>query len=358
MEDGERIGLTLWDSEGLEKNVIDLQLREMTSFLESKFEETFDEENKVVRSPGVQDSHIHCVFMILDPLRLDTNLAAAHKTSEAANGPFVNGKSYVYSAASEIASGLDEDLDLPILRALQGKTTVVPVISKADTITVAHMQHLKQTVYDALKKAKVDSIDNVELDDDDGAEYLSVEATMLAPKHNSKRLDERDEDYVLRRDSTTLAPPDNHGRHSATTSHLDSASSDSGSSSPAPKHQRPPSLTHSRRASSIYSVPPATPGADSLPFLPLSVISPDMHDPGVIGRQFPWGFADPYNADHCDFGRLKEAVFKEWRGEMREASRELWYERWRTSRLNAGVVNGRGAQERQQKGMGFVGRAM
>ena len=38
--DGERIGLTLWDSEGLEKNVVDLQLREMSSFLESKFEET------------------------------------------------------------------------------------------------------------------------------------------------------------------------------------------------------------------------------------------------------------------------------------------------------------------------------
>src|SRR6266487_3196980 len=61
--DGERVGLTLWDSEGLEKNIVDLQLREMSSFLESKFEETFTEEMKVVRAPGVRDTHIHCTFL-------------------------------------------------------------------------------------------------------------------------------------------------------------------------------------------------------------------------------------------------------------------------------------------------------
>ena len=72
---------------------------------------------------------------------------------------------------------------------------------------------------------------------------------------------------------------------------------------------------------------------EELPYLPLSIISPDMYEPGVIGRKFPWGFADPMNAEHCDFVRLKESVFSEWRGELREASRELWYEGWRTSRL-------------------------
>lgn len=61
------MGLTIWDSEGLEKNVVDLQLREMSTFLEAKFEETFAEEMKVIRSPGVQDTHVHAVFLILDP---------------------------------------------------------------------------------------------------------------------------------------------------------------------------------------------------------------------------------------------------------------------------------------------------
>ena len=72
---------------------------------------------------------------------------------------------------------------------------------------------------------------------------------------------------------------------------------------------------------------------EETPYFPLSIISPDIYEPGVIGRKFPWGFADPMNIEHCDFVRLKEAVFSEWRGELREASRELWYEGWRTSRL-------------------------
>lgn len=90
--DGERVGLTLWDSEGLEKNVVDLQLREITTFLESKFEETFGEEMKVIRSPCVQDTHIHAVLLILDPARLNRNIAAAKKNSP---DHYQNGASHV-----------------------------------------------------------------------------------------------------------------------------------------------------------------------------------------------------------------------------------------------------------------------
>ena len=84
--DNERIGLTLWDSEGIEKNLVDLQLRELSAFLESRFEETFAEEMKVVRSPGVQDSHIHAVFLILDPFRLDRNIAASRNRATGHQG--------------------------------------------------------------------------------------------------------------------------------------------------------------------------------------------------------------------------------------------------------------------------------
>ncbi|KAG9821349.1 hypothetical protein KCU98_g2266, partial [Aureobasidium melanogenum] len=46
--EGERIGLTLWDSQGLEKSIIDLQLRDLAAFIESKFEDTFTQESRVV----------------------------------------------------------------------------------------------------------------------------------------------------------------------------------------------------------------------------------------------------------------------------------------------------------------------
>ncbi|MCJ1435739.1 hypothetical protein MMC27_005114 [Xylographa pallens] len=355
-DDGERIGLTLWDSEGLDKNVVDLQLREMSSFLESKFEDTFNEEMKVVRSPGVRDTHIHCVFLILDPLRLDSNLSSTRKSKNAAKAAsFGNGNSFLHDQESDTLSALDEDLDLQVLRTLQGKTTVVPVISKADTITTAHMKHLKRAVWDSLKKANLDPLEALGLDDgEDDNDSSEEEVLRMHRKHDSKRLDERDEDNLL------PPMPTRNGHNSANgsrpgplrlTSHLDDPSSSSDDSSPS--RSRP---THSRASSSTF---PPIPLASSdnnqdpntTPYLPLSIISPDEHDPGVIGRKFPWGFADPYNPEHCDFVRLREAVFKEWRGELREASRELWYEGWRTSRLNG---SGRRAERSDTIGVGMA----
>ena len=109
------------------------------------------------------------------------------------------------------------------------------------------------------------------------------------------------------------------------------------------------------QTATAFPLPPntqVTQTTQSPPILPLSIISPDNiipHEPrsGQIGRKFPWGFADPYNIDHCDFVRLKEAVFLEWRGELREASRERWYEGWRTSRLNHSPSAARGRQNTQ-----------
>ncbi|KAK6714142.1 hypothetical protein SNK04_005098 [Fusarium graminearum] len=163
--DGERIGLTIWDSEGLENNVVDLQLREMSAFLESKFEETFAEEMKVVRSPGVQDTHIHATFLVLDPSRLDRNIASAR--NPAINGQ-QNGQLF-----SRVYGSLDESLELNALRTLQGKTTVIPVIAKADTITTKHMNVLKRSVWDSIKKAGLDPLEALGLDDEDGSSFSS-----------------------------------------------------------------------------------------------------------------------------------------------------------------------------------------
>ena len=305
--DGERVGLTLWDSEGIEKNVVDLQLREMSKFLESKFEETFAEEMKVIRSPGVQDTHIHAVFLILDPARLDRNIAAAKASS-------MNGKHGSHEVdLDRLVGSLDDDLDLQVMRTLQGKTTVIPVISKADTITTAHMAVLKKTVWSSLKKANFDPLEALGLDDDDAA------------TPDSSRIDEADEE-----DEEDADDGDVHeeSREDGVEGH---ETTDSDSSFPIQgRASRGSSGRHSsnsiRRAKELEAV-------DEIPFLPMSIISPDLYEPDVIGRKFPWGFANPYDDEHCDFTRLKDAVFAEWRGDLREASREQWYEGWRTNRL-------------------------
>lgn len=308
--EGERVGVTLWDSKGLENNLVDLQLREMSSFLESKFDDTFSEEMKVVRSPGVRDTHIHCVLLLLDPARLDHNLAFAREAGPM-NGTSMNGNSFFGSGPGFAHGGLEENLDLQVVRALQSKTTVIPIISKADTITAAHMAHLKRAVWTSLKQAKLDPLAALGLDDldaDNESDHTERNGALGYP------------DFV-RGDDRTLSH----------TSHLDSPSeTDSSFSASEFDLAKPSKMRTSARAPSAQSAP----NIIVTPSIPLSIISPDPYDPGVIGRKFPWGFADPLNAEHCDFVKLKEQVFSDWRSDLREASRETFYEAWRSERLN------------------------
>ncbi|PLB52443.1 hypothetical protein P170DRAFT_349171 [Aspergillus steynii IBT 23096] len=281
--DGERVGLTLWDSQGLERNIVDIQLRGVVGFLEGKFEETLSEEMKVIRSPGVRDTHIHCTFLILDPVRLDENIAAAERWAQG------NPK----STDSPVIGILDENLDIQVLRKVVGKTTVVPVISKADTITSAHMSYLRKAVWDSLKKANIDPLEVLALDEQD--EYASSEE-----EEEDEEADEEKPTEDLE-EGAAVKPP----------------------GSPSARSQSSRKSSGSQAASQL---------------LPFTILSPDPHslksDEEPVGRRFPWGFADPHNPEHCDFLKLKESVFSDWRAELREASRVIWYENWRTSRLN------------------------
>lgn len=293
---------------------MDLQLQNMTTFVESKFEDTFNEESKVARAPGFRDTHIHCVFLVLDPGRLDANIAAGRKASEI-NGVKAKANSFVRGRPERSISGLDDNLDLNVLRALKGKTTVVPVIAKADTITSAHMAHLKRAVWDSLKSNGLETLEAIAQNNDDEGTDTSSES----PKNNN--LDERDDKIEGDKFSMT----------SVLSSSSDSSSAFSASDFDLAKPGKPSKFSSVRTPSSptVPTPPPAEP-----PALPLSIISPDPYETDIIGRKFPWGLADPMNAEHCDFVKLKQTVFTEWRGDLRDASRELWYEGWRTSRLN------------------------
>ncbi|KAJ6027120.1 hypothetical protein N7460_011937 [Penicillium canescens] len=310
--DGERVGLTLWDSVGLERNIADLQLRAVTGFLESKFEETLAEEMKVIRSPGARDTHIHCTFLLLDPVRLDENIAAAKRAT--------NGTSK--ASDSPVVGVLDQNLDLQVLRTVLGKTTVVPVISKADTITSAHMNYLRKAVWNSLKQANIDPLEILTLEDQE--EYTSSESA--------------DEEEAETKSLDATETPD-----AAEAKELETE--DKVPSSPAPSHSTRKSS--GSQAANLH--------------VPFSILSPDPHSLAAgdepVGRRFPWGFADPYNPEHCDFVRLKDSVFSDWRSELREASRVIWYERWRTNRLNR---NGQPVPQKQNFGrMGPVhGRRM
>ncbi|KAK4697334.1 hypothetical protein P7C71_g729, partial [Lecanoromycetidae sp. Uapishka_2] len=335
--ESERIGVTLWDSEGLESNVVDIQIQDLTTFIESKFEDTYNEESKVARAPGFLDTHIHCVLLVLDPVRLDANIAADRKANEI-NGAKAKANSFAKGHHEPILGGLDENLDLNLLRGLKGKTSVVPIIGKADTITSAHMALLKRAVWESLKKNGLETLEALSQDDEDDSDTASE-------KDGRDDLNERDEDGENHRNPTNGGPYSSIEEDKfSITSHLDSASDSSSFSASDFDLAKPgkPSKLVPVRTPSSPTVPPVP---IEPPVLPMSIISPDLYEPDVMGRKFPWGFADPMNAEHCDFVRLKEKIFMEWRGDLRQASRELWYEGWRTSRLN----------KKARRNGGFVG---
>ncbi|KAK6008245.1 hypothetical protein QM012_000148 [Aureobasidium pullulans] len=296
--EGERVGLTLWDSQGLEKSIIDLQLRDLAAFIESKFEDTFTQESRVVRTPGVKDTHIHCVLLLLDPARLDSTMHSAE-----------------YSAAKKPSGAEDESLDLDVIRALEGKTTVIPVIAKADTLTAAHMAHLKRLVWSNIKHAKLDPLQALNLDDDEEEEDESPGSETLEGDFSS---------------SESETPPALLAPARKTTEHINAEDSDTVDTSFSPIRKTSRAMlgpVSSKRADSC------TPAPEEL-FLPFSILSPDSHtSPGALTRVFPWGEADPCNPAHCDYIRLRECVFGDWRSDLRAISREKWYENWRTSRL-------------------------
>ncbi|KAI2758806.1 hypothetical protein DTO006G1_6203 [Penicillium roqueforti] len=306
--DGERVGLTLWDSVGLERNIADLQLRGVTGFLESKFEETLAEEMKVVRSPGIRDTHIHCTFLLLDPVRLDENIAMAERAANGTSKP----------TDAPVIGILDKNLDIQVLRTVLGKTTVVPVISKADTITSAHMSYLRKAVWNSLKQANIDPLEILTLEDQED-EYSSSES---ADEEEPETKTETENGASEAKESETAAE-----------------------NVPGSPSQRSQSTRRSNASQATNQ------------HVPFSILSPDPHSLAAgdkpVGRRFPWGFADPYDAEHCDFVRLKDSVFSDWRSELREASRVVWYERWRTNRLNR---NGQTTQSQKQNYGGRQGR--
>lgn len=324
--DNELFGITIWDSEGLIPSMIDLQLRDIVTFLESKFEETYDEEVKLARDPGVRDTQVHCVCLLLDPVRIELNMA----TSRGAMG---KEEDYLNEAAQ--VGGLDAKFDLQALRMLCEKTTVIPIVTKADTVTVAQMSYLKWAVWESIRANGLDPFDIINRNSPDNNNNNNNTSSQSWPSPScSSGGNSEGRNYYGDNDDDAIemtADKAEKEKHSSSinnangkTSRTTKTTSEPGGGTLSDRIYEPTTTT---TTTSDMTTPTS--------ILPLSIISPDtMYHQGFPGRDFPWGSAQTDNPLHCDFSKLKDLVFVEWRDEMREASRVFWYERWRTARLD------------------------
>ena len=180
------------------------------------------QETKVQRSQKHLDTHIHCALYMIDP-------TSPH---------------YHYS----LHHGLDA-LDIHILSRLSRITTVIPIISKADTCTTSRMTNLKSLISQSIRQQ------NLRL-----TSFLSE-----GDSYDDDSIEEMDEE--------------------GSTENMDLG--------------------------------------DDLT-LPLSILSPDYTETTVEAkdslihvRNYPWGHADALNPLHCDYLKLRELIFVDWRRELK-----------------------------------------
>lgn len=55
----------------------------------------------------------------------------------------------------------------------------------------------------------------------------------------------------------------------------------------------------------------------------------------VLGRKYRWGVAEVENAEHCDFGQLRDYLLQTHSTELRRATEEVHYEAYRTELLES-----------------------
>lgn len=72
--------------------------------------------------------------------------------------------------------------------------------------------------------------------------------------------------------------------------------------------------------------------SDALPFCVIGTVSPRSKD-AKRGRPYPWGVVEVDNSGHSDFSLLKRTLLSLYRDELKEATEDGLYEKYRTEKL-------------------------
>ncbi|WVR05435.1 hypothetical protein IAU60_002451 [Kwoniella sp. DSM 27419] len=296
---GDRLQVHIIDTPGLDLTPMD-PVRQverergvlgLNQLVEGRYDELWREERKVRRKVGVEDGLVHLVLYTLDArnvLRPDlpvsdelvdwscAGLFEPGECSQGASDPVATSQAY---ASPE--SGLSE-IDLDIIRRLSRRSNVLPMLTHADGLTSSELALVKSVVRRDLSRKGADlsgggfGIFGLDEDDLDDSSTFDEDSNELGGDKGADVDNDHEEE---------------HGRGSRTGS------------------------THS------HSVTPP----DHLPF---AVFASDLSP-----RSYPWGDADVHNPAHSDLQALRDAIFDDRATQLRESTREVLYERYRTERL-------------------------
>ncbi|KAI9319019.1 Septin-type guanine nucleotide-binding (G) domain-containing protein [Dichotomocladium elegans] len=261
--DGDKIALTLIDTPGFYNDFrMDKQLHDIIGYIEHQFDLTLAEESKVKRNPKAVDTQVHACLYVIDSKK----------------------------------QALDE-YDLRILSQLSQRVNVVPVVGRADTLTLAQRRRLKPTImHDIYTLHKIPVYGMPEDEPEDGEAPEQEHASSNSSSNNN---------------NTTAG------------SSLENFLSQ---------------FHYEQEDEETQTF------IDYLRLIPFAVIAyeedPETGKPiameGIkIGRDYGWAQIDCLSDDYSDFNALKTILLSTHRRILKAETVERYYEQYRTERLLA-----------------------
>ncbi|KAI9485574.1 MAG: Septin-type guanine nucleotide-binding (G) domain-containing protein [Benjaminiella poitrasii] len=253
----ERVMLTLIDTPGFSAEyLVDKQLYDIIKYIEHQFDLTLAEESKVKRNPKAVDTQVHCCLYFIDPKK----------------------------------TALDE-YDIRILKKLSKRVNVIPVIGKADNLTLAQRNRLKPSIIRDIYTAHKIPIygmpeEEKEEDNDDEGKNKGT-----PDERNRKTLDEFLAEFNYEQEDTEVQ------------SILDY----------------------------LHVVPFTFIAYEEEPETGRPICVSNQHI--KLGRDFGWGVIDCLNDKYSDFVKLKNVLLSSHRRYLQLDTVEKYYEQYRTEKL-------------------------
>ncbi|SCV73684.1 BQ2448_6114 [Microbotryum intermedium] len=338
----------------LDELKVERQLAKVLRIVEERFDETLKAESQVVRpSARSHDSHFHLCLYFIHPDSIRSQVRPAPTKSPAIRGSSEDGKRGAMNG--HVNAGLPEEedeeyddemgmteMDLKCIKKLSQRVHVLPIIARADELTVCRLEEVKEAVRRDLARSGVTF----------GA-FSSANASSVDED------DEEDEDEEDGDEPTTPAAPSPPGLGESPTA----KSGGDGDTIKAEEDEAPvkiiriargrlSTLPPSRRRMSAAAAEAAefeeaieTPTFDD--YLPFAVVAPevstkvkkrdlaedsDEEPQETYERHFKYGSLNVLDPKHCDFTPLKEAIFVKMKT-LKETTRLDKYEPFRTKRL-------------------------
>ncbi|KAI7902626.1 Septin-type guanine nucleotide-binding (G) domain-containing protein [Cokeromyces recurvatus] len=256
----ERIMLTLIDTPGFSAEyLVDKQLHDIIKYIEHQFDLTLAEESKVKRNPKAVDTQVHCCLYFIDPKKTELN-----------------------------------EYDIRILRKLSKRVNIIPVIGKADNLTLAQRNRLKPSI------------------------MRDIYTTHKIPIYGMPE-EEEDDDYDNDNDNELNKKVKTNERETSLDQFLSG-------------------FNYEKEDNETKSI------LDYLRIVPFTFIAYeddpetgnpiDTHNPQIkLGRDFGWGIIDCLNDKFSDFIKLKHILLSSHRQYLQLDTVERYYEQYRTERL-------------------------